>query len=99
MTGQSIPTTATVADIRSLAAKLTQFSADLTSGERAALRDLLERATAESDVQGFGFAAQDYDAALGAAFDPAGAFGPALAERRRSHFASDLINNPSQHGY
>ena len=99
MTEQSSPTTATVADIRSLAEKLARFSVELDSGERAALRDLLERATAEGDVQGFGFATQDYEATLSAAFDPAGAFGPALAERRRGYFASDIINNPSRHGY
>lgn len=99
MPEQSSPTTATVADVQSLAKKLAQFSAELGSGERAALRDLLERATAASEVQGFGFAAQEYDSALEAAFDPAGPFGTALAERRRSPFASDIITNPSRHGY
>lgn len=99
MSSQSATTKATVADVNSLAGKLARFSDDLAPGERAALRDLLERATADDDVQGFGFADQAYNAALGTAFDPVGAFKNALAERRRSYFGSDIINNPSRHGY
>ena len=99
MTGELAPVKATVEDVRSLADKLARFSADLAPGERAALRDLLERATVEDDVQGFGFAEQAYDAALSAAFNPVGAFRTALAERRRGYFGSDIINNPSRHGY
>lgn len=99
MISESTPIKATTADVQLLAEKLARFSADLKSGERAALRDLLERATAEDEVQGFGFAGQAYDAALTAAFNPVGAFRDALAERRRGYFSSDIINDPSRQGY
>lgn len=99
MINQSTHTKATVTDVHTLAEKLARFSADLKPGERAALRDLLERATTEDDVQGFGFAGQAYDAALTAAFNPVGAFRSALAERRRGYFSSDIINEPSRQGY
>lgn len=99
MTVQPSRPAATDADIQSLAEKLQRFSAVLPSGERAVLLDLLGRATAADDIQGFDFAGERYQAML-AAFDPAQGFGAAgRSQGHRSPFLSDIINNPTTQGY
>ncbi len=92
---------ATDADIRSLAEKLGRFSATLPPVERAILTDLLERATAEDEVQGFGIQQQEYQAARNAAFNPAMGFGGVSPEpQRRSFFLSRFLDRETPYmGY
>ncbi|MDP9371433.1 MAG: hypothetical protein M3Q65_03050 [Chloroflexota bacterium] len=85
---------ATDADIQSLADKLQRFSDTLTPVERAILTDLLERATAEDEVQGFGIAEQRYQMARNTAFNPHEGFGGAgLVRERRSPFLSAIFRD------